>query len=120
MGQNEIVCIGCPLGCHIILVVGLNGSIDGLTGNQCKAGRKYAIAEMQQPLRVFTTTLFTESLGHLLPVRTNKPVSRDLLPEIMKVTRTIKVKLPVTIGQEIVPNILGTGASLISTVTVQE
>ena len=116
MIQREIVCIGCPLGCLVNLKIAQNGKVESLAGNQCKKGHDYALVEFQNPERVLTATVLTDvSHRRLLSVRTDKPVSKDNLKEIMRATACIRVKPPVRVGQEIAHNILGTGANLIST-----
>lgn len=115
MTRREIICIGCPLGCCMTLTISSDGNIENVSGNQCKEGQKQAIAELN-PGRVLTTTVLTErSKRPLLPVRTDKAVSKDQLKAIMRATARMKVKPPVKVGQEIAHNILGTGANLIST-----
>jgi CxxC motif-containing protein len=116
MIQREIVCIGCPLGCLVNLKITHDGKVESLTGNQCKKGHDYALTEFQHPERVLTATVLTEiSHRRLLSVRTDKPVSKDKLKEIMRAISRIRVKPPVRMGQEIAHNILGTEANLIST-----
>ena len=115
MPQQEITCIGCPLGCRVTLKVGPGGEIENLSGNQCKEGKKYVTAEFQDPVRVFTATVLTEGSSRLLSVRTDKPVSKNQLEELMRAIAKIRIKLPVKMGQEIVHDILGTGANLVST-----
>ena len=116
MIQREIICIGCPLGCQVNLKIAQNGKVESLAGNQCKKGHDYALVEFQNPERVLTATVLTEiSHRRLLSVRTDKPVSKDKLKEIMRAISRIRVNPPVKVGQEIAHNILGTGANLIST-----
>jgi CxxC motif-containing protein len=118
MPQAEITCTGCPLGCRVTLKVGPEGTIENLTGNQCKEGKKYVAAEFQNPVRVFTATVLTEGGGRLLPVRTDKPVPKSRLKELMRSIAKVRVKPPVKPGQEIVYDILGIGANLVSTGTL--
>jgi CxxC motif-containing protein len=116
MTHKEIVCIGCPLGCLVKINLEANGSISSFTGNQCQKGQEYAAAEFQHPVRVLTATVLTEgSQRRLLAVRTDKPVSKEKLKEIMRLTAHIRVKPPVKVGQKITSNIAGTGANLKST-----
>ena len=115
MAEQVLICIGCPLGCNVTLTIGDKGEIENATGNQCKEGKDYAVAECRAPVRVFTATLLTEGSGRLLPVRTDKPVHRKELKEITKALAKVKVGPPVKVGQIIIPNILGTGANLIAT-----
>jgi CxxC motif-containing protein len=86
-----------------------------MIGNQCKEGKDYVIAEFRAPVRVFTATILTEDGKYLLPVKTDKPVFKDDLKKIMKAIANLRVKPPIKMGQEIVHNILETGANLIAT-----
>ena len=74
---REIICIVCPLGCRIKIRV-KNKKIVSLEGNNCRRGRKYARQEFYNPQRVLTTTIKVKNsdLFPLLPVRTDKPISR--------------------------------------------
>ena len=119
MSEQEIICTGCPMGCRVMLTVGPDLSIENLAGNQCKEGKKYVTAEFKHPVRVFTATVMTEgSRRRLLQVRTDSPVSKPHLKKLMRAVAKIKVKPPVKMGQEIVHDILGTGANLIATGTL--
>ena len=115
MPEQEITCIGCPLGCRVKLEFNDNFEIESLIGNQCKEGKKYVTAEFKAPLRVFTTTVLVEGGSRLLTVRTDKTVLKSQLKGLMQAVARIRVESPVRIGQEIVHNILGTGANLIAT-----
>ena len=116
MPRNEITCIGCPLGCRIEFSLEVDGSIKKISGHQCKQGKEYALTEFQNPVRVLTTTILIEGSGScLLPVRTDRPVSKDQLKDIMRFLSAIKANPPIEIGDIIIQNILGTGANLVST-----
>jgi len=114
MAEQTIICIGCPLGCNVTLKIDKKGEVEGLTGNQCKEGREYVIAEYQAPVRIFTATVLTETAGRLLPVRTDKPVHKGQLKELMGAVAKLRMAPPVKAGQVLVHNILGTGANLIA------
>jgi CxxC motif-containing protein len=116
MTKTKIICTGCPLGCHVKFTVNSDGIIDKISGNQCSQGKKYALTEFKNPIRVLTSTVLTEgSCRHLLSIKTSEPIPLEKLDEVMRATAGIRVKPPVKIGQEIVHNILGTGANLVST-----
>ena len=115
MTEQVLICIGCPLGCHVTLKISNKGEIESMIGNQCKEGKDYVIAEFRAPVRVLTATVLTEGGGRLLSVRTDKPVHKNELKEIMQALAKVKVGPPVKIGQVIIPNILGTGANLVAT-----
>lgn len=115
MAEQVLICIGCPLGCHVTLEISDKSEIESMTGNQCKEGKDYIIAEFRAPVRVFTAAVLTKGGGQLLPVRTDKPVHKNQLKGLMQTCAKLKVEPPVKIGQVIIPNILGTGANLVAT-----
>ena len=116
MAEPEIICIGCPLGCRVKLTVNKKGEITDINDYQCKVGKKYARQEFKAPVRILTATILTEESSEraLLPVRTNKPIHKEKLKEGMQLLPKIRVKPPIKMGEVIIPNILNTGADLVS------
>jgi CxxC motif-containing protein len=109
---HEIICIGCPLACLVKLTVE-DGDITGIADYQCKIGKEYAENEYKSPCRVLTATVRTEdSIRPLLPVRTDKPVPKDMMRDCMSFLANIKVRPVLSIGDTIVQNILGTGSDV--------
>jgi len=113
---REIICVVCPLSCRIKIKI-KDRKIVSLKGNKCRQGREYASQEFYNPQRVLTTTIKVKNsnLFPLLPVRTDKPVSKKKLRECMQYLATIEVETPINMGQIIVSNILNTGANIIAT-----
>jgi CxxC motif-containing protein len=119
MTQTTIICVGCPFGCKVTLMLTSDLKIEGMVGNRCNQGKKYVSSEFRSPLRVFTSTVSTEDTHRMLPVRTDKPVHKDQLKELARFIARLRIKPPVETGQEIVHDILGTGANLIATGTLK-
>lgn len=117
MKEREVICIGCPLGCRMIVKVNdETGEIEDISGNGCKEGKGYAETEVKSPERVLTATVMTEeSKKPLLPVRTSRPIPKSKLKECMIELASFKVKLPIKIGQAIIKSILKTEADLVAT-----
>ena len=115
MTEQELICIGCPSGCHVILQVTEKGVIEGIAGNECKEGKEYVVAEFLDPIRVFTATIRTEEGTRLLPVRTDKPVHRKHLMDFMRALAPMRISCPVAKGEVIIHNLRGTGANLVVT-----
>ena len=87
-----------------------------MEGNKCRRGVEYVRQEFYNPQRVLTTTVKLKgSRFPLLPVRTNKPIPKKMLRKCMRYLANIEVRAVVKLGEVIVPNILGTGANIIST-----
>jgi CxxC motif-containing protein len=116
----EIICIGCPLGCRVMLKIDSDFQIENMVGNRCKGGKKYVTAEFRSPVRVFTSTILAEGSHRVLSVKTDIPVHKNQLEQLARVVAHLKVKPPVEIGQEIVHDILGTGANLVSIGTLRD
>jgi CxxC motif-containing protein len=115
--ENEIICIMCPLACRITVIMDVQGNITDVANYSCRQGREYAIAECKFPGRVLTTTVLAEgsTRNSLLPVRTNNPVPKDRLMEVMHSLSRVKVRPPVKMKQVIVTNIAGTGVDVVAT-----
>ena len=55
MRDQNLTCIGCPLGCSISVSLSNNGEVSKITGNTCKKGEEYARKEVTNPSRVVTS-----------------------------------------------------------------
>lgn len=117
MTQNkDLTCIVCPLGCRITVLQKNEGSTIEVKGNSCKRGIAYAQTECINPVRVITSTVrIAGGQMALVPVKTDKPISRNLMMDCMEIINNIKVRAPVKVGDTIVENILETGANLVAT-----
>jgi len=113
----DVICTNCPMGCNMILTIDEeNNNVIKIMGNKCKQGEKYALAEYKNPVRVLTATVKTISdRNPLLSVKTNKPVPKDKMRELMYSLAKIKVKTPLEIGQVVKSNIIGMDVDLVAT-----
>ena len=115
-GKQEIICIGCPLGCRGIVSVSQRDEILATEGYQCKEGKKYAKTEVKSPVRTLTATVIAVGGDkRLLPVRTNRPILKSKHRDCMKELAKVKVKPPVAKGEVIISNVLYIGADVIAT-----
>ena len=112
---RRVLCIICPIGCEIIVRM-KNNKILEIKGAQCPKGHDYAIEEMSSPKRIVISVV--KCRGGELPVvsvRTDRPVPKDKIWDIMKLLSEIEVEAPVEMGQIIVENALGLGVNIIAT-----
>ena len=115
--EKEIICTVCPVGCRI-RVTGEGDRIDSIEGFSCRRGEAYGRSEFSHPVRILTSTvLLTGSSAPLLPVRSSRPVPKDLIGRCMEELRTVCVRAPVRRHEVIVPRILGTDIDIISSDT---
>ncbi len=111
--MKELICICCPKGCHLEVDESNNYAV---TGNSCPRGAAYGYTEVTAPSRIVTATvLIDSSLSRRCPVKTNAPVSKSKVFDVMNYISTIRLHPPVWRGQVIVSNIAGTDADLVVT-----
>ncbi len=115
MSVQQITCIVCPRGCALEV----DARTGTVTGNSCKRGAEYGIAEATRPTRTLTTTVrVVDDKGETLevaPVRTAAPIPKGVIFDAMKVVNAVRVVKPIKRGDVIVPNILNTGVDVVAT-----
>jgi CxxC motif-containing protein len=112
---RELTCISCPIGCHLELYQGPTDDEIVVKGNRCPRGEEYGKEEYLAPKRVVTCTCPTNSkVFPRIPVRTDKPLPKELINELLEKAYSTTVKLPAKRGQVILNDFHGTGVSLIS------
>ena len=100
---KKLTCIECPIGCEIEVTLE-DGVVKNIQGNACPRGKKYAEAEVVCPKRVITSTVRAEN-GEMIPVKTDRPVRKDAMFEVMQKINETVCKLPVKLGDVLVENI---------------
>lgn len=111
---KEITCIICPNGCNITVTREADGSLS-LEGAQCKRGEKYATAEFVNPTRMLITTMRVEG-GELpvIPVRSREAIPKGKMFAAMDAVNATHATAPVTMGDVLIPDLLGTGIDVIA------
>ena len=87
MEKINLVCIGCPMGCPLVVEME-DGAVVRVTGNTCPRGDAYARKEVTHPTRVVTSTVRVR--GGTLPMvscKTRRDVPKD---KILDVVRALK------------------------------
>lgn len=111
----HLICIECPKGCGLSVDIE-NYRVINVTGNTCPKGKDYAISEIENPIRILTSTILAEGLAlKMIPIRTDSPIPKTKILEAMKEIKKIRINKPVSTGEIIVKNFLGLGVNLIST-----
>jgi CxxC motif-containing protein len=106
--KKELICIVCPIGCHMTAELDKEGHVLSVAGNTCPRGKAYAEAELTHPTRTLTTTVTVANRpGCMLPVKTAAPISKNKLLDAMDVIRTLKVNAPVESGAIVLADLLG-------------
>lgn len=115
MEKRELICIGCPMGCP--LIVELEGTeVVSVTGHTCKRGEVYARKEVTNPTRIVTSTVNVDGgKVDMVSVKTRTDIPKGKIFECVKALKGITVKAPVHIGDVIVADVAGTGVDIVAT-----
>ena len=119
MKKRELICIGCPMGCPIVVEME-DGKVLSVTGNTCPRGESYARKEVTNPTRIVTTTVRVD--GGKVPminVKTERDIPKDKIFECIAALRGVTMKTPVHIGDIILENVADTGVNIVAAGNVE-
>ena len=119
MKRKELICIGCPMGCPIVVEME-DGKVLSVTGNTCPRGESYARKEVTNPTRIVTTTVRVD--GGKVPminVKTERDIPKDKIFECIAALRGVTIKAPVHIGDIILENVADTGVNIVAAGNVE-
>jgi len=95
----ELICIACPIGCRLTVSLAADGVI-AVSGNRCPRGEQYGKEEVLAPRRIVTAVVPTSSVDFpCAPVRTDAPVPRAEVRDLLRRLYARRVDLPVRRGQ---------------------
>ena len=114
--KRELICIICPRGCT--LTADINDVGVDVTGNTCPKGAEYATTECLHPQRTVTTTLrVINRQDTMVSVKTESPIPKEEILNIMKRLRSTTVSAPISIGGVLLDDLCG--SRIIATKAVQ-
>ena len=114
MMEKEMVCINCPMSCHLKVVVE-NNEVKSVSGNTCPRGETYVIKEFTNPTRMLTSTVCIKGAIHNgLPVISSKDLPKERIFDVMKVISETEVCAPIKINDVIIENVCGLGVDIIA------
>ena len=96
-------------------LVNSNGYEQGVT---TEYNKQYAIDECTNPVRTVTSTVRTVG-GGVIPVKTDRPIPKELMFDCMDEIDRAVAALPAHIGDVVIENLLGTGANVIITANME-
>ena len=105
--ERNMTCILCPRGCAMTV----RGEVGGLqvVGNSCHKGQEYAINECTNPVRTVTSTVRVSNREDtMVSVKTEQPVPKGKMMDVMAQLRSITVSAPVKIGDVVLTDVFGT------------
>lgn len=112
--MRKLTCIVCPNGCG--LQIEEAGGEWIVTGNRCKRGETFAIAEMTNPVRTICSTAATVfAEAPVLPVRVSGEIPKERIFDVMEEIHKIVVTERVKRGTPLIEDVLGLGVDVIAT-----
>ena len=119
MKKKELICIGCPMGCPIVVEME-DGKVLSVTGNTCPRGESYARKEVTNPTRIVTTTVRVDGgKVPMIKVKTERDIPKDKIFECIAALRGVTMKAPVHIGDIILENVADTGVNIVAAGNVE-
>lgn len=105
--KRNLTCIICPKGCS--LVAQIRDHEVSVSGNTCPKGEQYAIDECLHPMRTVTATVRVANRPHtMVSVKTQQPVPKERMMDVMAMLRRISINAPVSIGDIVLTDVFGT------------
>lgn len=120
MNKKSIICIGCPIGCRLIVEVNKE-KIISVKGNKCNKGKLYGEKETINPERIVTSTVrVVGGDQEVVSVKTEFEIPKDKIIDVIKLIKYIEVNAPVKIGDVIVRDILNMKVNIVATKNVNK
>jgi CxxC motif-containing protein len=116
--MSKFTCIVCPIGCTLSVERSTLGDLM-ITGNRCPKGLAYAREETLAPKRTVTAVVRTDSrTWPCIPVRTDQPLPRALIPGLLTELSRRTVHLPAARGGVLIADYGETGVNVVFTRTL--
>lgn len=111
--MKELICIVCPKGCHLKVDEENDCAV---TGNGCARGAEYGRVELKSPTRVVTSTVRCTGGAHpRCPVKTDRPVPKGKMMDVMAALEGVTLTSPVHAGDIVIAHVCVTGANVVAT-----
>ena len=115
---DRLTCILCPVGCELEVRRSERG-LD-VQGHQCEKGIGFATEEVLYPKRNLASSVPIQgSETRLVSVRLSNRVPREMIFPVLREIAKLRPVAPVRRGQVLIADVLGTGADVIATRTVE-
>jgi len=98
-----------------------NNKVVSVSGNTCKRGDTYAKKEVTDPVRTVTSTIKVSG-GDITQVscKTSTDVKKDRVMDVMRALKGVKTTAPVSIGDVLIKDVVGTGVDIIATKDIKK
>ena len=113
--KGKFTCVVCPTSC-VVNAEWSEIELQNTDHAQCKLAWDYVRSEIFDPRRTVTSTVLVDGGDiPLVSVKTEPPVPKAKVFEVMQHLAHVVVKAPVNVGDIIVTDVLGTGSNIVAT-----
>ena len=113
--KGQFTCVVCPTSCEVNAEWN-ETELQNTDHAQCKLAWDFVRGEIFDPRRMVTTTVRVDDGDlPLVSVKTDPPVPKKTVFEVMQHLAHVVVKAPVNIGDIVVTDVLGTGSNVVAT-----
>lgn len=120
-GTHELNCGSCPSACSLLVTVDHDWSIDNVTGNCCRRGISYVRGVQEGSEQAFHTSVrIFGGVEEKCPVVTTQPLNKNLFMRAQIALRRLTLTAPVSEGDLVMENLLGTGISVIAAKNIEK
>ena len=112
---RELVCINCPMSCHLQVECNELGDVISVSGNTCARGETYARQEVTAPVRMVTSLMKVAGKKEPLSVKTAQAIPKELFFDCVKEIFAACPEAPVHCGDVVIENVCNTGVNVIAT-----
>lgn len=110
--KKELICIACPMGCHLTVDIENDYKV---TGNQCPRGEAYGKKELTNPTRIVTSTVkINNGIHRRIPVKSNGEIPKANIFDVMKLLDNVALSSPVHMGDLVLKNVCNTGVDIVT------
>lgn len=115
----KMTCVVCPMGCRLDVEFARGDEIS-VSGNRCPRGAVYAREELVEPKRSVTATCRAAPSAaargiRRIPCKSASPFPKEKVGELLSEIHRLKVPLPVTLGQVLIRDAIGSGIDVVAT-----
>ena len=115
---DRLTCVLCPVGCELEVRKDEAGELE-VRGTQCDKGVPFAVEEILHPRRNLATSVpIMGTVSKMVSVRLSGPVPREMIFPILAEIARLRPEAPISRGQVLIADVLGTGVDVIATRTV--
>ncbi len=119
MTVYRFTCVICPLSCSVEVEVE-EGRVRDVRGFSCPRGKEWAVEEVLSPRRVVMTVVRVRGGEEpVVSVKTDSPIPKDRIRELMSYLATLEVEAPISVGQVLVDRPLGLETRIVATRSVK-